>query len=282
MTKPTLDPKSGFSRLRVDLTYDGTNFSGWAKQPNLRTVQDEIEKALSTITQTQVATIVAGRTDAGVHAKHQVIHADLPENTNIENLVFRLNQLLDEDIRIFDTAWAEPNFHARYTPISRTYQYKINDGGKVTAPLDRYDSAEWFRPLDVELMNAGSKLLLGEHDFFAFCKFREGGSTVKNLIKFDWHRDENGVVIGEIKADSFRYNMVRNLVGAAVCVGEGRFKPEWMLKTLQDKVRISDSYVFPAKGLTLISIEYPPADQYLSNYEKYLQSEDLATDEADF
>ena len=85
MTKPTLDPKSGFSRLRVDLTYDGTNFSGWAKQPNLRTVQDEIENALSTITQTQVSTIVAGRTDAGVHAKQQVIHADLPENTNIEN-----------------------------------------------------------------------------------------------------------------------------------------------------------------------------------------------------
>ena len=282
MTKPTLDPKSGFSRLRVDLTYDGTNFSGWAKQPNLRTVQDEIEKALSTITQTQVATIVAGRTDAGVHAKQQVVHADLPENTNIENLVFRLNQLLDEDIRIINTVWAEPNFHARFTPISRTYQYKINDGGKVTAPLDRYDSAEWFRPLDIELMNAGSKLLLGEHDFFAFCKFREGGSTVKNLMKFDWYRDENGVVIGEIKADSFRYNMVRNLVGAAVCVGEGRFKPEWMLKTLQDKVRISDSYVFPAKGLTLISIEYPPADQYLSNYEKYLQSEDLAADEVDF
>jgi len=119
MTKPTLDPKSGFSRLRVDLTYDGTNFSGWAKQPNLRTLQDEIEKALSTITQTQVATIVAGRTDAGVHAKQQVVHADLPENTNIENLVFRLNQLLAEDIRILNTVWAEPNFHARFTPISR-------------------------------------------------------------------------------------------------------------------------------------------------------------------
>ena len=282
MTKPTLNPKSGFSRLRVDLTYDGTNFSGWAKQPNLRTVQEEVEKAITTFTRVQAATIVAGRTDAGVHAKHQVIHLDLPENTNIENLVFRLNQILDKDVRILSAAWAEVNFHARFTPISRTYQYKIIDAGKVTAPLNRYDSAEWFRPLDIELMNAGSKLLLGEHDFFAFCKFREGGSTVKNLMKFDWQRDENGVVIGEVKADSFRYNMVRNLVGAAVCVGEGRFKPEWMLKTLQDKVRISDSYVFPAKGLTLINIEYPPADQYLSNYEKYLQSEDLAADEVDF
>ena len=202
MTKPTLDPKSGFSRLRIDLTYDGTNFSGWAKQPNLRTIQEEIEKALSTITQHQIATVVAGRTDAGVHAKQQVIHADLPEDTIIENLVFRLNQILDKDVRVISTSWAEVNFHARFTPISRTYQYKIIDAGKVTAPLDRYDSAEWFRELDIDLMNAGSKLLLGEHDFFAFCKFREGGSTVKNLMKFDWYRDENGVVIGEVKADA--------------------------------------------------------------------------------
>jgi len=275
MTKPTLNPKSGFSRLRIDLTYDGTNFSGWAKQPNLRTIQEEVEKALSTITQNQIATVVAGRTDAGVHAKQQVIHTDLPENTNIENLVFRLNQILDKDVRVISTCWAEVNFHARFTPISRTYQYKIIDAGKVTAPLDRYDSAEWFRELDIDLMNAGSKLLLGEHDFFAFCKFREGGSTVKNLMKFDWHRDENGVVIGEVKADSFRYNMVRNLVGAAVCVGEGRFAPEWMLKTLQDKARISDSYVFPAKGLTLIKVEYPQPDQYLSRYKNNLSIQEL-------
>ena len=282
MTKPTLEVKSGFSRLRVDLTYQGTNFSGWAKQPNERTVQEEVEKALSMITQTKVATIVAGRTDAGVHAKHQVIHTDLPTQTDINNLAFRLNQILDADIRVLTAQWAPDNFHARFTAISRTYQYKIIDAGKVTAPLDRHDSTEWFRPLDIELMNSGSKLLLGVHDFFAFCKFREGGSTIKNLLTFNWHRDEKDVVICEISADSFRYNMVRNLVGAAVCVGEGRFKPEWMLKTLQDKVRISDSYVFPAKGLTLISIEYPPADQYLSNYEKYLQSEDLAADEVDF
>ena len=279
MTKPTLDPKSGFSRLRIDLTYDGTNFSGWAKQPNLRTIQEEIEKALSTITQHQIATVVAGRTDAGVHAKQQVIHADLPEDTIIENLVFRLNQILDKDVRVISTSWAEVNFHARFTPISRTYQYKIIDAGKVTAPLDRYDSAEWFRELDIDLMNAGSKLLLGEHDFFAFCKFREGGSTVKNLLTFNWYRDEKDVVICEISANSFRYNMVRNLVGAAVCVGEGRFKPEWMLDTLNNKERIPDSYVFPAKGLTLISVQYPPVEQYLSNYENYLATQENSEDE---
>jgi len=279
MTKPTLEVESGFSRLRVDLTYDGTNFSGWAKQPAVRTIQEEVEKALSTITQSQVSTIVAGRTDAGVHAKHQVFHTDLPAQTNIDNLTFRLNQILDPDIRVLESKWAPANFHARFTPISRTYQYKIIDAGKVTAPLDRYDSTEWFRALDVELMNAGSKLLLGEHDFFTFCKFREGGSTVKNLLKFQWHRDQNGVVIGEIQANSFRYNMVRNLVGAAVCVGEGRFKPEWMLESLRNKERLSDSYVFPAKGLTLINIEYPSPEHYLSNYENYLATQEINEDE---
>ena len=279
MTKPTLEVKSGFSRLRVDLTYEGTNFSGWAKQPNERTVQEEVEKALGTITQTKVATIVAGRTDAGVHAKHQVIHTDLPAQTDINNLAFRLNQILDADIRVLTAQWAPDNFHARFTAISRTYQYKIIDAGKVTAPLDRHDSTEWFRPLDIELMNSGSKLLLGVHDFFAFCKFREGGSTVKNLLTFNWYRDEKDVVICEISADSFRYNMVRNLVGAAVCVGEGRFKPEWMFDTLKNKERIPDSYVFPAKGLTLISVQYPPVEQYLSNYENYLATQENPEDE---
>jgi len=279
MTKPTLEVKSGFSRLRVDLTYEGTNFSGWAKQPNERTVQEEVEKALGTITQTKVATIVAGRTDAGVHAKHQVIHTDLPAQTDINNLAFRLNQILDADIRVLTAQWAPINFHARFTAISRTYQYKIIDAGKVTAPLDRHDSTEWFRPLDIELMNSGSKLLLGVHDFFAFCKFREGGSTIKNLLTFNWYRDEKDVVICEISADSFRYNMVRNLVGAAVCVGEGRFKPEWMFDTLKNKERIPDSYVFPAKGLTLISVQYPPVEQYLSNYENYLATQENSEDE---
>ncbi|MEY4888222.1 MAG: hypothetical protein RL237_285 [Actinomycetota bacterium] len=279
MTKPTLEVKSGFSRLRVDLTYDGTHFSGWAKQPELRTIQEEFETALSTITRGEVSTIVAGRTDAGVHAKHQVLHVDLPENTEVENLAFRLNQLLKADVRVLAADWAPLNFHARFGPNSRTYQYKIVDGGKVTAPFDRHDSVSWFRPLDIDLMNSASKTLLGEHDFFTFCKHREGTSTIKKLLEFNWRRDEKGLVVGQITANSFGYNMVRNLVGAAVCVGEGRFKPEWMLDTLMNKERIPDSYVFPAKGLTLISVQYPPVEQYLSNYENYLATQENSEDE---
>jgi len=121
-------------------------------------------------------------------------------------------------------------------------------------------------------MNKGSQLLLGEHDFFAYCKFREGGTTIRNLLQFDWARNEKGYAVATVKAESFRYNMVRNLVGAAVCVGEKRFEPEWMLKTLEDKVRIPDSYVFPAKGLTLVCVEYPAESEYLTRYNNYLKS----------
>ena len=272
MNEPTLNPESGFRRLRIDLSYDGTNFSGWAKQPDQRTLQEEIEHALTVLTQSTIATIVAGRTDAGVHAEHQVIHTDVPEKTDITNFAFRLNQLLDEDIRVNSIVYAPTNFHARFTASARTYKYKIVDGGRVTPPLDRYDSADWFRELDIDLMNQGSKLLLGEHDFFAFCKFREGGTTIRNLLQFDWARDAKNYAVATIKAESFRYNMVRNLVGAAVCVGEKRFEPEWMLKTLEDKVRIPDSYVFPAKGLTLVSVEYPAETEYLTRYNNYLES----------
>jgi tRNA pseudouridine38-40 synthase len=273
MTKPTLEVESGFRRLRVDLAYDGTHFSGWAKQPGLRTVQEEFETALSTITRASVSTIVAGRTDAGVHAKDQVLHVDLPENTQVENLAFRLNQMLKADLRVLAASWAPLYFHARFGPNSRTYQYKIVDGGKVTAPFDRHDSVSWFRPLDVDLMNEASRLLLGEHDFFAFCKHRDGASTTKKLIEFKWHRGENDLVVGQITANSFGYNMVRNLVGAAVCVGEGRFELAWMKKILVERVRISESYVFPAKGLTLLKVDFPPPDQYLANYndDHYLQ-----------
>ena len=277
MTKPTLEVESGFSRLRIDLTYDGSDLSGWAKQPGLRTVQEEVETALSTITRSKAATIVAGRTDAGVHAKHQVLHVDLPEDIDSENLAFRLNQILKSDIRILSAMKAPEYFHARFGATSRRYQYKIIDGGQVTAPLDRYDSAEWFRSLDIDLMNQAGQLIIGEHDFFTFCKHRQGMSTVKNLMKFEWHRDEKGVVIGVIEANSFGYNMVRNLVGAAVCVGEGRFEPSWLRKILDEKVRVSDSYVFPAKGLTLLSIQYPPAGQYLATYNQYFTLQD--TDE---
>jgi len=257
MTEPTLYPESGFLRLRIDLAYDGTNYSGWAKQPDRRTVQEEFESALSTITQSEVETIVAGRTDAGVHATGQVIHVDVPETINLDELAFKLNRILDEDIRINNVAVAKGAFNARFSAIRRHYTYKIMDGNKAVPPINRFDITPWYRTLDIDLLNSASALLVGEHDFAAYCKFREGSTTIRNLIRFDWTRNSDGILVAELSADSFCYSMVRNLVGAAVCVAEGRFGAEWIQATLENKERISDSLVFPSRGLTLRQVEYP-------------------------
>jgi len=257
MTEPILYPESGFLRLRIDLAYDGTNYSGWAKQPNRRTIQEEIETALAKITQSAIETIVAGRTDAGVHASGQVIHVDVPENTDIHELTFKLNRMLEEDIRILKTAVAPPAFHARFSATQRSYVYKILDANQVVSPLHRFDVAPWYRALDVEVLNAASTLLLGGHDFAAFCKFREGAETIRNLVRFNWIRDDEGYLIADIAADAFCYSMVRNLVGAVVCVAEGRFSTQWISAMLENKERVPDSLVFVARGLTLRHVDYP-------------------------
>jgi tRNA pseudouridine38-40 synthase len=267
MTEPTLYPESGFLRLRIDLAYDGTNFSGWGKQPDRRTVQEEVEKALTTATQSKIETIVAGRTDAGVHATGQVIHVDVPDSLNLDELSYKLNRMLDTDVRILKVAAVSGPFNARFSALRRHYTYKILDGNQTVLPLDRLDVAPWYRVLDVDLMNQASALMLGSHDFAAYCKFREGSTTVRNLQRFEWTRDSAGFLIGDVVADSFCYSMVRNLVGAVVCVADGRFGPDWIEQTLANKVRISDSLVFPACGLSLRQVDYPTDDQ-LSEHAK--------------
>ena len=270
MTEPTLYPESGFLRLRIDLSYDGTNFSGWAIQPDRRTVQALIEEALSKISQSKVETIVAGRTDAGVHATGQVIHVDLPETISLDDLAYKLNRILDEDIRINKIEIAPLAFHARFSALRRYYQYRILDSNKVIAPLARFNTAGWYRPLDVDLMNQASKLLLGTNDFAAFCKFREGSTTIRTLEKFEWVRDSEGNLVGDVVADAFCYSMVRNLVGAVVCVADGRFAPSWIETLLANRERVSDSLVFPACGLTLYRVDYPTPAELLSRAEKTL------------
>ena len=262
MTEPTLYPESGFLRLRLDLAYDGTNFSGWATQPDRRTVQEEVEKAIGTISQSKVETIVAGRTDAGVHASGQVIHVDIPQGVNLDDIAYKLNRILDEDIRITQVSVAPEAFHARFSAIRRTYTYKILDKNLPVPPINRTDIASWYRPLDAELMNVASGLVLGHHDFAAFCKFKEGGTTIRTLENFTWER-RGELLVATIIADAFCYSMVRNLVGAVVCVADGRKDSEWIRQLLQNKERVSDSLVFPARGLTLSSVEYPTDNQLL-------------------
>jgi tRNA pseudouridine38-40 synthase len=268
MTEPTLYPESGFRRLRIELAYDGTNFSGWATQPERRTVQTCIEEAISKIARVNVETIVAGRTDAGVHATGQVIHVDVPEEMGLDDLGYKLNRILDEDVRINKIDIAPPAFHARFSALRRYYEYRILDENKVIPPLARLNTASWYRPLDVDLMNHASALLLGTNDYAAFCKFREGGTTIRTLETYQWRRNREGYLVADVVADAFCYSMVRNLVGAIVCVADGRKDPEWISTLLENKERVSDSLVFPARGLTLYKVDYPDAAELLERAKK--------------
>jgi len=268
MTEPTLYPESGFRRLRIDLSYDGTNFSGWAVQPDRRTVQQCIEEAIRTVAQAKAETIVAGRTDAGVHATGQVIHVDLPESLELDDLAYKLNRILDEDIRINQIQIAPTAFHARFSALRRYYEYRILDENKVIPPLARFNTAPWYRPLDVDQMNRASALLLGTHDFAAFCKFREGATTIRTLETYQWRRDRDGYLVGDLVADAFCYSMVRNLVGAIVCVADGRKESDWISTLLENKERVSDSLVFPARGLSLYKVDYPDGPELLERAAK--------------
>ena len=278
--EPTLNPGSGFLRFRIDFSYDGSNFAGWAKQPNQRTVQGTLTQILSGLTRNPIELVVAGRTDAGVHATGQVAHFDLPvrdkyrKDWQCEEIKYRLNRMISEDIRINRVSHAPNFFHARFSALSRTYIYKIVDGNRIIQPIQRLDVAPWYRELDVERMNDASAKLLGEHDFAAFCKSGGVGTTIRRLDKFTWRRDEHQILIAEVRADAFCYSMVRNLVGAAACVGEGRFNPDWMTEVLANKARVSESLVFPARGLTLVNVEYPPDSQLQSRAEITIRRRD--------
>ena len=286
MAQPTLNPESGFRRLKIDLSYDGTHFAGWAKQPDQRTIQFEIEDALTRMTRHPVSTIVAGRTDAGVHARHQIIHVDIPAaphisryrpdetEWDIENFYFRINQILSRDIRINSVVEAPANFHARFSAEARHYRYKILDNNRVLSPLQRVDATTWFRELDIDLMNEASAQMLGQQDFATFCRFRPNSTTIRELQRFEWSRDSDGFVIADLSADAFGWNMVRNLVGAAVCVGESRYPVSWMKEILTAKSRVSDSYVFPSSGLTLMHVDYPADEDLLARIDMTLARRD--------
>jgi tRNA pseudouridine38-40 synthase len=268
MAEPTLFPESGFRRLRLDIAYDGTQFSGWATQPGMRTMQDMVEEAIARIVRHDIDSVVAGRTDAGVHATGQVIHVDVADaafdrELTYTDLRYKLNRLLDEDIRITEISDAPEGFHARFSALRRYYTYKILDENQVITPAQRFDVAPWYRHLDHNLMNEAASHLLGTHDFAAFCKFKPGGTTVRSLEKYEWVRTEDGLLIADVVADAFCYSMVRNLVGAIVCVADGRKPTSWIAELLANKERVSDSLVFPARGLTLYRVDYPTNDQLL-------------------
>ncbi|MYR19923.1 tRNA pseudouridine(38-40) synthase TruA [Streptomyces sp. SID6137] len=259
----------GHVRIRLDLSYDGADFHGWAKQAGgKRTVQGEIEDALRTVTRSKETyeLAVAGRTDAGVHARGQVAHVDLPAELwaeHREKLLKRLAGRLSKDVRIWRLTEAPEGFNARFSAIWRRYAYRVTDNPGGVDPLLRGHVLWHDWPLDVDAMNEAARALLGEHDFAAYCKKREGATTIRTLQDLSLVRGADGVITATVRADAFCHNMVRSLIGALLFVGDGHRGPEWPGKVLAAGVRDSAVHVVRPHGLTLEEVGYP-ADELLA------------------
>jgi tRNA pseudouridine38-40 synthase len=222
-------------------------------------VQGVLEEALAILLRTPVTLVVAGRTDAGVHATGQVAHVDVPDPAlDVEELGARLARLLAPDVRVPSVRPAPPGFDARFSALCRRYHYRVSDDPRGADPLRRHDTLTWHRGLDCIAMNAASIALLGERDFAAFCRSREGATTIRTLQRFEWIRPEPHLLVAHVAADAFCHSMVRSLVGALLAVGDRRRPTIWPESLLAGTQRSSEVQVAPAHGLTLVEVTYPP------------------------
>ncbi len=266
-------------RARLVFAYDGTDFAGWATQPGLRTVQETLEDALARVTRADaVRTTVAGRTDAGVHARAQQAHVDVPveawsripgrsDRTPAAGLLSRLNGVLPDDIRMHSVSEAPVGFDARFSAIERRYAYRVCDNPAAVDPLTRRWILTHDRPVDVEALNAASGTLIGLRDFAAFCRGREGATTIRTLTELSWAR-EGDVITATVRADAFCHSMVRSLVGALLAVGDGRRDLAWLEEIAASSVRAQGVSVAPAHGLTLEEVVYPPDAEFAARAEQ--------------
>ncbi|MGW3887146.1 tRNA pseudouridine(38-40) synthase TruA [Micromonospora chokoriensis] len=249
-------------RLRLDVSYDGTDFSGWAAQPTRRTVAGVLVETLDLVLGVGTATglTVAGRTDAGVHATGQVCHLDLPADVWREHegrLLRRLARLLPTDVRIRAMTEVPADFDARFSATFRRYEYRVTDAPFGAEPLRRHEVLAWPKPLDLAALNAAAGGLIGEHDFAAYCRRKENATTLREVTRLDWRRDPDGILVATVQADAFCQAMVRSLVGAMLVAGDGRRPVEWPGSLLTQQVRSSEVTVAPARGLTLVAVGYP-------------------------
>jgi tRNA pseudouridine38-40 synthase len=272
-------------RVRLDVAYDGAGFSGWATQPGRRTVQQTLEEALGRALRPPrpsagtsgragrpaaaaepwtAALTVAGRTDAGVHARGQVAHCDVPAgiwSAAGDAARRKLAGALPPDVRAHRVAAAPPGFDARFSALWRRYSYQVCDAPANADPLGRQHTLWYPRPLDLDAMNEAARACLGEHDFAAFCRRREGASTVRALLRLEWVRTGPSLVVATVVADAFCHNMVRALVGAALRVGDGSRPPRWPAEVLAARVRDPGVPVVSPHGLCLEEVGYPPDEQ---------------------
>ena len=255
-------------RVRIDCAYDGTKFSGWARQPGLRTVQGVLETTIAQVLRLSETptTVCAGRTDAGVHARGQVVHVDLPDDlprcpTGIpDSLTQWLPRALPDDIAVHRIKAVSEDFDARFSALTRRYVYRICDSPTGIDPLTRGFILSYRHQLDVDAMSEASRPLIGLHDFVAFSKPREGATTIRTLLTLEPCRLPGWIEI-TVVADAFCHSMVRSLVGALAAVGRGLRDCDWMAAQLQARQRANDIIVMPAHGLTLEKVTYPPDDE---------------------
>jgi tRNA pseudouridine38-40 synthase len=284
----------GTVRVRLDVAYDGTRFAGWAVQPGQRTVQGELERALAVAVGRAEGPpprlVVAGRTDAGVHATGQVAHLDLTReqldaltrrhagSAEVDAVARRLTGLLNEagDAVVRRSSVAPPGFDARFSATFRRYRYRIADRLEARDPIDRHRTMSYPRTLDDERMRAAAAGVTGLNDFAAYCKPRPGATTIRELQLLDWRREEDGVLVAEVRADAFCHNMVRALVGAGIAVGIGRIAPERMAELLASPSRSNEFAVAPAYGLTLVEVGYPPDPELAAQAERARAKRELA------
>ena len=267
-------------RLRLDIAYDGTDFSGWARQPGLRTVQGVLEDVIATLLRRYPPAptlFVAGRTDAGVHATGQVAHVDLTdgqlrslrrrgddartmEPTALARLLGqRMNGILgaDSDVVVVASTLAPPGFDARFSAVWRRYEYRVSDATGRRDPLLRRTTVRHPTALDLDAMDTAARALLGLHDYATFCKPRDYSTTVRTLQSFTWRREPDGVLVAALQADAFCHSMVRSLVGATVAVGDGSLTGEDIVRLRDQRMRTGEFLVMPAKGLVLTEVGYP-------------------------
>lgn len=242
-------------RYFVELSYNGSSFFGWQRQPNQLSVQEEIESAFTKLNSNiPVFVVGCGRTDTGVHAHHYVLHVDFLKVDNLEQLIFKLNRILPESIVINAIKKVDSEFHARFHAISRTYRYFINTK-KNPFKIDL--SWTFTQKLNFEAMNDAGKLLLGKKDFTSFSKVNTDVKTnICTVTKAEWVKVDETNYYFEITADRFLRNMVRATVGTLIEVGEGKFQPENVLSILEAKNRGAAALSVPAHGLFLWEVCY--------------------------
>ena len=294
------EPDSGPFRVRMDLAYDGAPFSGWAAQPGLLTVQGVLEDALEVLLRRPVRVTVAGRTDAGVHARGQVVHFDLTRDEWASlargrdldpgvSLRRRLHGVMNRDltlpgraaglprrsaealagaVEILSAAPAPAGFDARFSALWRRYSYRIADLPRTRDPLTRHTTLWYKSPLDTGAMNEAAASVLGIRDFLSFCKPRLGATTIRELQEFTFQRGADGAVTAHIQADAFCHNMVRSLVGGSLLVGAGERRPQWLAERLIARVRDSKSLLAPPHPLVLEEVRYPSAQQLSARAER--------------